>query len=345
MYPLKFIPVFQRRIWGGRRLRQVLERPIPRELQGSLLGESWELADLPPGSVKADSIGALPDGSLSNRIAHGPYRGRSFRDIFTAHSAQIMGEAAALNGYFPLLIKFLDAQQNLSVQVHPDVSYAQKHPGAHLKNEAWYVLQADPGAKIYNGLKPNVDRNTFQNALQTGQVEPLLNAIPARAGDCHYLESGAVHALGAGVLAAEVQTPSDTTFRIFDWNRLMTDGKPRALHVEQALEVVNFNAPAPHNNSQTKRHMEDFQITDLVACEHFSVSRVEIGDGTYPLGEALIKGKPQVWIMLAGQAVIDSQHGFPVAVEPGETVLIPALLKSPRMRVVSPCTWLQIQMP
>jgi len=345
MYPLKFIPIFQRRVWGGRRLRQVLERPVPREWLSSLLGESWELVDLPPGSIKADSTGALSDGSLSNRIAHGPFRGRLFRDIFSSHTSEIMGSAAALNGYFPLLIKFLDAQQNLSVQVHPDTQYAQKHPEAHVKNEAWYVLKADPGSKIYKGLKPGVDRGTFQKALEIRQLEPLLNAVPAHTGECHYLESGVLHALGAGVLVAEVQTPSDTTFRVFDWNRLAPDGKPRALHLDQALEVINFDLPRQHNHTQTLRLVDDFQITGLTSCEHFSISQVEINDGTYPLTQELLGGKAQVWIMLDGQAVIDSKNGFPVAMAPGETLLIPASLDSPRLRVVSPCTLLQVQMP
>jgi mannose-6-phosphate isomerase len=345
MYPLKFVPIFQRRIWGGRKLRQVLERPVPREFQGMLLGESWELADLPPGSIRADSTGALPDGSVSNRIAHGPYRGRLFRDVFSSHNAEIMGQSAGANGYFPLLIKFLDAQQNLSVQVHPDPAYIRGHPGSRLKNEAWYILQASPGAKIYKGLKPGVDRNMFQQALKIGQIEALLNTIPARAGDCHYLESGTIHALGGGVLAAEVQTPSDDTFRVFDWNRLMPDGKPRVLHVDQALEIIKFNQPTGPNNTQARRLVDDFQITDLVAGEHFSISRVEINDGTYPLNEAWLGKKPQIWIVLDGQAVIDSKNGYPVAMAGGETLLLPGLLDSPRLRVVSPCTWLQVQMP
>ena len=256
MEPLRFQPVFQKRMWGGNRLQWVLEKPIPAELEGKPVGESWEVADLPPGTVKADSTGADADGSLSNVITQGPYRGESLRRILSDERMrkELMGggESKLLNGYFPLLVKFLDAQQDLSVQVHPDAAYCAKNPGAAMKSEAWFVLHAEPGAKIYKGLRRGVTREMFKMALQAGAVDALLHDVPARAGDCHYLPSGTIHALGAGVLAAEIQTPSDTTFRVFDWNRLGADGKSRQLHVAQAMECIHALAKTP---TSRRRHL------------------------------------------------------------------------------------------
>ena len=164
MYPLKFQPVFQKRLWGGQKLRAVLGRPVPADRARETVGESWELADLPPGTVKADSAGGAADGSLSSVIANGPWAGKRLHEALgqADFKSQISDFKA---GYFPLLIKYLDAAQDLSVQVHPDAAYAASHPGAALKSEAWYILQAEPGAKIYKGVKAGVTREQFARAL------------------------------------------------------------------------------------------------------------------------------------------------------------------------------------
>ncbi len=341
MYPLKFVPVFQKRIWGGQKIQQLLRRPVPAQTARAMVGESWELADLPPGSVQGDSTGAAPDGSLSSLIANGELAGKTLRQAILAEPAAIMG--AAGSGYFPLLIKFLDARENLSVQVHPDAAYVQKHPGAHLKSEAWYVLAAAAGAKIYKGLKPGVDRRAFCVAARSGRVEPLLQAVPARTGDCHYLESGTVHALGAGVLVAEVQTPSDTTFRLFDWNRLDANGKPRQLHIEPALEVIGFDAAPPPAPAAMDRGPGNgpWRSTELAHGPHFSIRRVSLEQGS----GAVAGGQAVVWICIRGQGVLTCQDSPPTAFAAGETLLIPAGIRRPRLAVVSPCTWLEAHLP
>lgn len=380
MYPLKFRPVFQQRIWGGHRLYQVLGRPVPPALRSVPLGESWELADLPPGAVQPGSAGAAPDGSLSSVIANGPRAGQKLHEVIGANVAAVLGTGAS-NGYFPLLIKFLDARENLSVQVHPDAGYMQTHPGTHLKSEAWYVLAAQPGGKIYRGLKPGVDRDTFRAALGTGRVEPLLNAIVVRPGECHYLPSGLIHALGAGVLVAEVQTPSDTTFRVFDWNRLDAAGRKRELHVEQALEVLRWDSdarPQPERSNMpaqqddaflTAQNAQDRPIsasrgaratsasakgvdaldretdgvyrTELVNCPHFSLSRASLSRGSMELAA----GRPSVWIGVGGQGVIECQDGPAVAFTVGDTLLLPAGIRRPRLTVVAACSWLEANVP
>jgi len=333
MIPLKFQPVFQTRIWGGQRLRKVLAKSPPANLDGQPVGESWELADLPAGTVKADSAGAAADGSLSSLIANGPLKGKTLAEAIRLHGAAITGSAPLNHGRFPLLIKFLDAQQDLSVQVHPDAAYVAKHPEAHLKSESWYILHADHGAKVYKGVKPGVTREVFRAALEKGEVEPLLNAIPVKAGDCHYLASGTVHALGAGILAAEVQTPSDTTFRVFDWNRLGPDGKARALHVEQAMDVIDFAPVRPTVALAAGR---------LVECEFFTLDRRSVASGQEI---AIAGGEPLVWIITSGQGVITCDDGGPTAFTKGDTLLIPAAIKNPKLRPVADTAWLEAAIP
>jgi mannose-6-phosphate isomerase len=334
VYPLKFRPVFQKRIWGGQRLRAVLGKSVGADLARANVGESWELADLPAGTVKGDSVGATADGSLASEVMNGALAGRDLQQVLRAHGAEVMGDAALNHGHFPLLIKFLDAQTDLSVQVHPDEKYCAGHGDAHLKSEAWYILHAEPGAKIYKGVRPGVTRETFAAALRSGEVEPLLNAVKVRAGDCHYLQSGTVHALGAGILAAEVQTPSDTTFRVFDWNRLGADGKPRALHIEQALACIRFE-------DEPQRAM-DGDAGRLVSCDYFSIRR----DSLAGSAERELKGgEPTVWIVLEGQGVLLCEDAGPTAFTRGDTMLLPAQMTRPRVRTVADSVWLEVRLP
>lgn len=347
-YPLKFKPVLQPRIWGGDRLHRILGKSVPAKGAGTRWGESWELADLPPGSVKADSLGADKDGALSSVVANGQWAGKTLRTVLNEHGSDYLpGRSEA---YYPLLVKFLDARDDLSVQVHPTAEYTRNHPGTHVKTEAWYVMDATPGAKIYKGLLPGTTREKFENALRTGKVAEILQEYPARPGDCHFLPSGMVHALGAGVLVAEAQTPSDTTFRIFDWNRLGPDGKSRALHLKEALEVVNFDAqPVTSGPSHLRTHQhEDLLMCELVQCEFFNLTRIEFDEGSVLLPPEMCDRQSQVWIVLSGQGVLDWAGQSGVALATGDTVLVPAATDPQRpsyMRVVSPCTVLAARLP
>ena len=354
MVPLKFQPVFQKRLWGGQRLSSVLAKPVPPELLrtiGGGVGESWELADLPPGTVKADSTGAAADGSLSSVIINGPLKGQSLHDAIAKHGADITGHAPLNHGRFPLLVKYLDAQQDLSVQVHPDAAYCAVHPEAHLKSEAWYVLHAEPGAKIYKDLKPGVTREVFADALKAGNVAPLLHAFKVKAGDCHYLPSGTVHALGAGILAVEVQTPSDTTFRVFDWNRLGPDGKPRQLHVADALEVISFATPgrdaASGGGGGARSHIASIftTVTRLVTCEYFTLERIKM---VQDYQQDIPYSEPVIWIVLEGQGVIQCDSpgaAATTAFTRGDTLLLPAAMKNAKVKTITDCAWLEARMP
>jgi mannose-6-phosphate isomerase len=275
-------------------------------------------------------------------IANGAWAGKRLHEVLPNFKSQISDFKSQISdfrsGYFPLLIKFLDAQQDLSVQVHPDAAYCKAHRGSHLKSEAWYILHAEPGARIYKGVKPGVTREQFRAALEAGAVEPLLNVIRVRTGDCHFLPSGTVHAMGAGILAAEVQTPSDTTFRVFDWNRLEASGKPRTLHIAEALECISFEAAAV---PQAIEGSGSPVATRLVACEFFTIDRVEVPQGD----TQIVSPGMAVWIILQGQGVISAGDCPPTAFARGDTILLPAGMKDPRVRTIADCAWLEVRVP
>ena len=227
LYPLRFEPVFRSYIWGGRRLGDVLGKPI-----GNLprYAESWEVVD---------------HGADQSVVAEGPLAGMTLNQLVAQYGNRLMGEGwnKDRKPSFPLLLKYLDCNRVLSVQVHPNDAYAQMMTPPDLgKTEAWYVIDAEPGSVIYAGLADGVTRKTFGTAIRTGRVADVLNTIEAKAGQCIFIPAGTVHALGAGILVAEIQQSSDTTFRIFDWGRVGDDGRPRALHIDQALEVTNYEA-------------------------------------------------------------------------------------------------------
>ncbi|MEL6795806.1 MAG: type I phosphomannose isomerase catalytic subunit [Planctomycetota bacterium] len=225
-YPLLLEPILLEKVWGGRRLER-FGKALPA---GVMIGESWELADL-----AATSLSGAGGGAQRSIVANGPLAGEAVGDAL-----RTLGDpTAGGEGGFPLLVKLLDARENLSVQVHPSRGYAASHPEAHLKTECWYVLDAEQGSLIYKGVKPGVCAAEFREAIENGTVADVLESVPAIVGEMHELPSGTVHALGAGVLVAEVQTPSDTTFRVFDWGRT-----ERELHIEQALACIDFG-PAP----------------------------------------------------------------------------------------------------
>jgi mannose-6-phosphate isomerase len=318
LYPLKFAPRFVPKMWGGRRLATVLNKPLPGD---DPIGESWELYDFPPGAVGADGRqgGDDPRGWTSIPIVNGPHAGRTLHDLMVSASKELLGSASAVQTphgpQFPLLIKFLDAEQDLSVQVHPPVDYTRTHPDAHLKNECWHVLAHEPGARLLIGPRPGTTREQFRRSLDDGTCESQLNAVPVVDGETHYLPSGTVHALGAGVLAAEVQTPSDTTYRVFDFNRVdPKTGKPRGLHVEQAMQCIDFDTPPPPKSPAGNSDAA------IVKAPQFTVTRRvrrEYDEARYDAGEL------RVLMVVDGSAIVKSEIGD-TPVSRGETVLLPA---------------------
>jgi mannose-6-phosphate isomerase len=336
LYPLKFKPRLVEKMWGGRKLETVLAKSLP---PGKRVGESWELYDFPPGVVDSS------DQWISSEIVNGPQAGQTLHALISEFGPEVHGDVPLLaGGQFPLLIKFLDAREDLSVQVHPNAEYARLHPGAHLKSEAWYIIESDPNARLLKGVPPGVTRDAFKRAIDAGTVEDVIFAIPVKAGQSFYLPSGTVHALGGGILVAEIQTPSDTTFRLFDFNRIdPTTGKPRALHVEQALECIDFSGqPEPR---QPRSHVAGFftTVTRLVNSEHFKLEKVRMTEG---VEEPVPYDEPVVWIMLDGGAQIKVDGvKEPISFARGETVLLPAAMDNPVIKTISDCQWLEVTFP
>lgn len=337
LYPLKFRPRFVEKIWGGRKIQSVLGKELPA---GTQIGESWELYDFPPGVVD-DS-----PNWVSSEIANGPLAGRTLHWAVSEYGHDLYGDVPLCGdrGQFPILIKYLDAREDLSVQVHPPQTYCDGHPGSHLKSEAWYVLQHDPGARLLKGLKPGTTREDFERSIREGTVESSINAIPAKPGQCHYLPSGTVHALGAGILVAEVQTPSDTTFRVFDFNRVdPSTGKPRKLHVEEALDCIDFSGS--NETKQVRSHAGGFftTVSRLVTSPYFKLEKVRFTEG---VKEAVPYDEPVVWMMLEGEAQITAGGSKePTTIRPGETVLLPANMKDPVLATLTDCVWLEVTFP
>src|SRR3954470_20152606 len=222
LYPLKFQPIFKERVWGGRNLERLYGKQLPPAVP---IGESWEITDR--------------DGDVS-QIANGPLAGKTLRWLMQEHGAQLLGEASQATGRFPLLIKILDAQEKLSIQVHPPAAVA-KELGGEAKTELWYIADATPEADLYVGLKKGVTRQDFEGAITSGTVAERVHRIPVRAGDVMFLPSGRLHAIGAGNVIFEIQQNSDTTYRVFDWNRKGPDGRPRELQGAKWLASINFD--------------------------------------------------------------------------------------------------------
>lgn len=318
LHPLKFKPRFLPKMWGGRKIQTILGKSPP----AGPVGESWELYDFPPGVVDDSSEW------VSSEVAEGPLAGKTLHELVKQFGPELYGSTPLVepHGQFPILIKFLDAAQDLSVQVHPDEAYARANPGAHLKNEAWYIVQADSGARLLKGLRPGVTPQSLNSAVADGSVESLINPITVKAGDCFYLPSGTVHALGAGILAAEVQTPSDTTYRLYDFNRVdPATGKKRALHVEQALKCINFSSAAPSELPAGPT---------VVKCDHFGIKKMAAHAG----GKFSISGgRPVVLMFIQGAG-----HVGATAFSRGDTILLPAGITRVDIQCDAECVWLEV---
>jgi mannose-6-phosphate isomerase len=329
LYPLKFRPLFKRYLWGGRRLGTVLGKPIG---EGEDYAESWEIAD----HAQGQSI-----------VANGPLEGTTLHELVLNHGEELFGRHAERHGgrslqrgaepRFPLIFKYLDAHQNLSVQVHPtDEAAAKLDPPDLGKTEAWVILDAPPGSRVYAGLTFGMTRESLAREVAAGRTEICLQSLAPRAGDCLFIPAGTVHALGAGLLIAEIQQASDTTYRLYDWNRLGPDGKPRPLHVEQSLDAIDYSTRAIH--PQRPKTIEDQpHIERLVECDKFVLDRWRLeklhtlgGDERFHILSVL---EGEVLLSRSGESIHSHVAGSSTSDEVsllslirGQTVLLPASL-------------------
>lgn len=292
-YPLKFRPIFKERIWGGQQLRQVFGKDIPA---GKKIGESWELADLPN------------DRSV---IINGELAGQTLREAIESYPQEITG-SKDFRPPFGLLIKILDCEDILSVQVHPDAETCGRTGKGEPKTECWYIISAEPEAVIYKGLKKGVTKQTFSEAIRRGNVADLLAKVQVEAGECHFLPAGAAHAIGPGLLIAEIQTPSDTTYRVFDWNRVTDSGKARQLHIEDALESIHFETSGDELSVRS--------VGRLAECAYFKIDK---GHQLASGGHVLAPGIMKVLMILTGRGTIIAQETDSVDFKAGDTLLVP----------------------
>ncbi len=337
LYPLLFKPRFVEKIWGGRKLETILGKALPSDKP---TGESWELYDFPPGVVDASSEW------VSSIVANGPLAGRTLHSLVLERQKDLLGSVslAGKSGQFPILIKFLDVREDLSVQVHPDEKYAAAHPEAHLKSEAWYVMQHDENARLLKGLNAGTTREKFAASIDAGTVEAQIQSIKVKEGDCYYLPSGTVHALGEGILAAEVQTPSDTTFRVYDFKRVdPSTGKLRKLHVEEAMACIDFSGTPEADQPRSHVAGPHSTVSRLVSCPYFNLEKVRFSEG---VEQAVPYNEPVIWMMLQGTAEVKVDgYTEPTTVKKGETLLLPASMKNAKLKTLSDCVWLEVTFP
>jgi mannose-6-phosphate isomerase len=318
MQPLVFQPYLRPQIWGGRQLQQRLGKPLPP--RGSF-GECWEVSAHP---------------HHISRVAEGPLRGAALSDLWREHGRELLGREPKPGEKFPLLVKFLDCRELLSVQVHPDDAAARRLIGDELgKTEAWVVLHAEPQGRIFAGLKPGIGPAELRRHLAAGTVAECLHGFAPRAGDCLLLRAGTVHAVGGGVLLAEVQQSSDATFRLFDWGRVGADGKPRTLHIPQALESIDWAIgpvgpviPRPLPEPDGAAGGQGAAGEQLAVCPYFELRRYHLAES---LSRAPAAGMT-IWMVLAGAAELESPSGYTRRFAAGETVLIPAAVPSATWR-------------
>jgi mannose-6-phosphate isomerase len=320
LYPLRFHSVLRRYLWGGRRLESLGKRLPP----GDDYAESWEVVDRP---------------SDQSVVANGALAGSTLHQLVQQYAQPLLGRHAGTSR-FPLLMKFLDAQQPLSIQVHPDDQRALRlHPPDFGKTEAWVILEAEPASYLYAGLRADVDRQTLERELAADRCAALLERVEPRRGDCFFLPAGVVHALGPGLLVAEIQQASDTTFRLYDWNRTGPDGRPRPLHLEQALEAIDYGyGPV---SAQRPQVTPDPRVEQLVRCDKFVLDRWRLDRETGQLG-----GDDRCHIITLVDGAIELAslpHGEPLT--RGSVILLPAAIGAVEIRPLPSATLLDAYLP
>lgn len=296
LYPLRFQPICQERIWGGSGLREEFGRALPNEK----IGESWEI------TCRAEA---------ESRVATGPLQGKALGELCTIYGAALLGEKIVKGNSFPLLLKILDAQDVLSVQVHPDDQFAALHEGGAGKSEVWYILKAQPGAKIIYGLRPGITQQDLMTALKQGDLTACLHEVAVRPGEIYPIPPGLVHALGKGIIVVELQQNSDLTYRVYDWQRVDQHGKARPLQIEKALQVIDYGLVPPG-----PLHPEGNGL--IFTNEHFSLAYHRV------TAETSMAQPPEAFTLLTVVAGCGElwHQGKTYSLQYGDSYLLPACL-------------------
>ncbi len=308
IYPFRCKPIYKEKIWGGRWFEEGLARKLP---DNKLIGESWEL------SCRPDEMSEVLNGSLA---------GKTIAELIHLHPEDLLGDRVISQGIdpFPLLIKFLDAKERLSVQVHPNNAYMTAKGTDDLgKSELWYVLSAEPDARLVIGVKEGVTPEIFEQGILHGNLDEYLTEVTVKPGDTFYIPAGTVHAIMEGVRIAEIQQNSDTTFRIYDWNRLGLDGRPRDLHIKEALEMIDFNCNDAICHEGILISGNGWQRHLITICEYFAVEELLVEN----YGGKVNPERFEVWMVVEGSGELVVQ-GEKYQLSLGETWFIPAVLGS-----------------
>jgi len=294
-YPLKFKPIFKEKIWGGNRMKSILNKDIDITKK---IGESWELVDR---------------NNENSIILNGNFAGFSLRELLSKYRKEVMGKyAEKYSGDFPLLIKFIEADDDLSVQVHPDDDIAREIEGDNGKTECWYIIDAKQNTKINYGLKADITKEKLIELINENRIIEALNIVDVKKDDFLYIPSGCIHAIMKGTILAEIQQNSDVTYRLYDWDRVGFDGKPRQLHIEKALKSIKF-----------EQNMEILHTTNesllLVDSEYFKVEKVVIEKESLKYFEFK---EPMILMGIKGSGEVNEEK-----LQKGDTILLPAALE------------------
>ncbi|PVX52246.1 mannose-6-phosphate isomerase type 1 [Balneicella halophila] len=301
LYPLKFSPIFKEKIWGGEKLRNLLNKDV----EGNNIGESWEISGV------QDNVSVVSNGFLA---------GNNIEELVEVYMGDLVGDSVyeKFGIEFPLLVKFIDAKERLSLQVHPNDEMARERHHSYGKTEVWYITQADKGAELISGFNRPISREEYLQLMRDGKIEEIINKETVKEGDCLYMPSGRIHSIGAGVLLAEIQQTSDITYRIFDWNRVDAEGNKRELHTDLALDAIDFSF---HKDYMTRYDALKNKATTLVQCPYFTTNLIyfsdEMSQDFHQLDSFVI------YMCVDGKLSLLWEEGE-ISLIKGETVLVPA---------------------
>ncbi|MBQ4914423.1 class I mannose-6-phosphate isomerase [Maribacter sp. MMG018] len=302
LYPLKFHPILKERLWGGVKLKEVLNKKI----ESDITGESWELSAV-SGDVSVVANGDLKDTSLQELIEKEP--------------EALLGKSvvARFGKEFPILIKFIDAKQDLSIQLHPNDELAKKRHNSFGKTEMWYIMDADPGAELIVGFNRDVTKDEYSESLKNDTLLELLNYEKVKEGDTFFINTGKIHAIGAGVLLAEIQQTSDVTYRVFDFNRKDKDGNLRELHTDLALDAIDYQKKDDFKVNYT--HTKD-TVNQMVDCPYFKTNFLNLEKDMEQ--DTRSRDSFTIYMCVSGKSTIGTEFGE-VDIDKGETILVPAI--------------------